>query len=383
MQYSALRMVVDWTIALYMIVPALAIGIYHYRAWMIEEPEWLASAPPFAFWAALALIVCTGQIRWFLEEADALFILQREAWLKNVKLLGALQSLLKSAVSLAVFLAAVFPLLHREKLFQPEGVFELELYVLLFVLMAASKWFLMAVKSYTNVPHFIVRGAVKTSTSLLGFILFFLTLRGLHAGMLTPQHVIVVIVSILILTLLLIYHRASRRNYFTADVEVDQHLKMKIAALVLAQTIRKKNRWRLRRPWLFRRSKPFFTEREPESIIAEIGIKAFYRDSHKRNLYLRFISIGCAAITLTPIWFKPIAWPLLHVFLSSVINRHMKDLVSSDFSEFLLNKQTMEDVYFRSHKLISKWIHVPAFSVFCAVFLLSLFFYSLQQIFQV
>lgn len=369
-QIGVIRTVVDWTVALYVIVPSLLIGIFQYRTWLVVPPDWLEQIPLGLFAVLFAVIASSGQIRSYLDEADSLFLLQNDRLMKSIKLLGAVQSVGKWMLILAALLLLFLPLLRYEMFFSA------------FIFIAAYQSLTMAVKSYTNGAVRWRRIALKVMTYALSISLFLYVVWAVHFGWMINLQLTILSCCLFVLAGLLIYYRAAKRRYFTVDVEVDQQLKTKLAALILAQSMPQKGT-KLRKPWLFRHSKRLITPRTPVNIYGEIAIKSFYRDPNKRNLYLSTLGIGSTAIVLTPLMLKPLVMALLHLYFLPVINKHMTDLQRSDFSEGLLNRRLNEDLLFRCRGIFSKWIHIPAFSLFSGVFLLSLFFISVLRLFQV
>src|SRR5690625_2520566 len=120
-QIGVIRTVVDWTVALYVIVPSLLIGIFQYRTWLVVPPDWLEQIPLGLFAVLFAVIASSGQIRSYLDEADSLFLLQNDRLMKSIKLLGAVQSVGKWMLILAALLLLFLPLLRYEMFFSEIG----------------------------------------------------------------------------------------------------------------------------------------------------------------------------------------------------------------------------------------------------------------------
>ncbi|MBM7866023.1 hypothetical protein GTO89_06285 [Heliobacterium gestii] len=94
-QYDIGKTVVDWTVALYILVPALYLLGKAWFSWWSDAPVWLTGAPPVLVQSFLLLFVFTGRIRIFVEEADHLFLLRQPSWFRRILAFGIAYSLVK------------------------------------------------------------------------------------------------------------------------------------------------------------------------------------------------------------------------------------------------------------------------------------------------
>lgn len=96
-QFKVLHAVIDWTVALYIVLPALAFVIYQYVEWTNGNGllyEWSERVEWRWLYAVGILIVCTGSIHTFLLEADQVFLLQKKAIIRQMKQYALVYSLL-------------------------------------------------------------------------------------------------------------------------------------------------------------------------------------------------------------------------------------------------------------------------------------------------
>ena len=87
-QWKVWRTALDWTVWLYFIVPGLWLGggtyleIWHHPAsWLTGMPLWAGERLPL-------FLIFLGRLRTFTEEADVLFLLQKQTWGRGLKLRG-------------------------------------------------------------------------------------------------------------------------------------------------------------------------------------------------------------------------------------------------------------------------------------------------------
>lgn len=84
LQLRVFRLVIDWTIALYILTPLLLIGLYHYYTWWQDVPSWVLPIP-FELALVLLFLFCwLGRIRLFFQEADLLFLIHDEKWSRGL-----------------------------------------------------------------------------------------------------------------------------------------------------------------------------------------------------------------------------------------------------------------------------------------------------------
>ncbi len=95
-QFRVFSTVVDWTVALYVVIPGLILLVERYAAWWRGEAAWTAEVPSPLLWTAAFLFAWSGPFRLYLEPADQLFMWQRSDWMKTFILCGPLVRLGKA-----------------------------------------------------------------------------------------------------------------------------------------------------------------------------------------------------------------------------------------------------------------------------------------------
>ncbi|MZP30402.1 hypothetical protein GTO91_11830 [Heliobacterium undosum] len=110
-QYDLWKTVVDWTIALYLIIPALLLFADAYRSWWLAPPLWLAGLPAVIPQSLLLLFIFTGRMRIFVEEADHLFLLRQRSWHRRIVALGIFYSLGKELLLTVLLFLLLAPFL--------------------------------------------------------------------------------------------------------------------------------------------------------------------------------------------------------------------------------------------------------------------------------
>lgn len=295
-QYRAWRMAVDWTVALYIVIPALFFGGYQYVLWWQEPPYWLKQVPYFMWRSALFLFTVSGTVRYFVEEADQLFLVQRSDWFRRMMAWGAAYSLGLNLIWTVLLGVLLYPLLT--------GVYGLGLpgTVALFLVIFLFKADVMIVKQLIEIRvsgwrGFLLRLLLLPVAGLLfGVCSMAFSNQGYAAG-----GAVVLVLALALLWLL--PGRLRKKGAFYHDVRREQQEKMKAAGLLLSMggiPAPRKPRLRRKRPLLFPGSGRLFRSRTPENVLAESLIKAVYRNSSKLKLMGYAAAAYSAAVVVCP-----------------------------------------------------------------------------------
>ncbi|WXB83231.1 ABC transporter permease [Bacillus subtilis subsp. subtilis] len=118
-QFKVLHAVIDWTVALYIVLPAIAFVIYQYIDLMNGRGllyEWSEVAEWRWLYAVCVLIMFTGSIRTFLMEADKVFLLQKKEIIYQLKRYALLYSFLATLAKWLLLFFIVLPLISHSVL---------------------------------------------------------------------------------------------------------------------------------------------------------------------------------------------------------------------------------------------------------------------------
>src|SRR5690625_1617183 len=87
-QRKVLDLVFDWTVIVYILLPALIIIAMMYRSTFITLPLWMDVLPVEFILFIAYITVWLGSVRLFVEEADQLFLLQKQSAYEALKRYG-------------------------------------------------------------------------------------------------------------------------------------------------------------------------------------------------------------------------------------------------------------------------------------------------------
>jgi len=304
-QYRVWRSALDWTVWLYILIPGLLFAVGTYRSWWQYPPEWLVGLPdPLAAFPPL-IAALSGGLRVFAEDADVLFLRQRQAWRKGLVGLGIAYSCLVHHV----VIAALF------------GFMTIWLVHMIGITIAQMLWwaaFTAACRTgYAIVKHLIGarwNGWRKYAVLCLAGAIAAAAYLAPTQYFLSSRHTAILQIAAAIAWVALAGAAVGKlraRGTFRHDVLMERKAQLAGTDFLLSQSIERKPRVQLRRPLLFRQSGRLFRRGDAGTVLAEMRIKSFLRKGANIRLWLSFISVSSTAVLLSPAWLSlPVALAL-------------------------------------------------------------------------
>lgn len=83
-RFNIWKIVVDWTVALYIVIPLLFVGGRQYLLLWKNPPAFLNLLPVELLFLLCYLLAWSGSMRVFLREGDQLFLISQERWVKSI-----------------------------------------------------------------------------------------------------------------------------------------------------------------------------------------------------------------------------------------------------------------------------------------------------------
>lgn len=320
-QRSNISSVVDWTIALYIIIPGLLLGIGLYREFVTGPlPAWVQFIPLQGA-AVVVLLLFSGRIMLFLEEADVLFLRQHPAWIKGVMVRGMIYSHLVTALRGLLLTALLLPVLIQAYGLTPPLV------IPFLTLTVIYSWCLSVVSrmiaaSFKGWRHRLWSAALRI-VSLWVFVMV------VTFGMNQPALMWGAAVMLMVLLLQLSRMRLQLHSTFMTDVREDAKVRVQLTEKLLTQAVGKPPSVRSK-PWVFRKSRRLY-KGSAKRRLASAGIKAFLRNPENLQLYLQITVFGLPAVWLPPHVIKLIVLAALLLLMSHWLNTRWAHFVKSDF----------------------------------------------------
>ncbi|MFT4414938.1 ABC transporter permease [Fredinandcohnia humi] len=350
-QWKVFRSVVDWTIFLYIFIPALAFVGYNYYIWWTQTPTWFEGITIQLVLGILYLICWQGRIRTFLEAADQLFFIQKRSLVitlkkqtRNLYVLGYSIGIISILMLLAPFLVHQYSFSFIELLIL--GFYFCSLKALILVIKqylddTRSSWkrnlsyitLFLALGTYSVVSLSLVILAFSYAALLLGMIhtIFFYTLSTKRIHQLTT---------------------------FTNDIYHDKKEKLKYMKFIFffSEYVEKVPEQRKKDPFFYKNSKRIFKQRNPEKALKELYLKVFFRNKGYILQYLQIIGVTTSALlVIPPLWIKLI----FYLGFSIIIRVWLRVIYKKTLSNHFITMIRKDDIV----RIQTEGMIVNAFSI--------------------
>lgn len=308
-QYQVWRTVIDWTVALYLIVPSLAILIDRYLAWWKEEPSWLSPLPPSSLVGMAFLLVWLGSLRLYIEPADQLFLLQRTEWMRRFLRTGLLFAWIKQALESLWITVLLWPLFRQKMDVSFPAV------VAWWIWIWQAKACVALVKRRLTVME---RPFLKRVWTVLFFIaagIGFVTVG--YEGIDNPAVLFTAATILLGCWMIWMRMRVREQGTWLQDMAYEQTQRLKWASFIMGKSgvLNRPSYWVKKRPWLFPRSGRIFRKQTAAHVLAEAVIKSFFRNGQQLIQYGQLVGVCTMAVVVSPFWLRWGLWLLFSLLL--------------------------------------------------------------------
>lgn len=293
-QLGVWRTAIDWTVALYLVIPGLILAGYEVWSWWQALPAWAEALPAIYLYSPLVGFVVSGTLRCYYEEADQLFLFQHRSWMRTLLVGGMLYTVGVRCLGLAAAALIVAPLVHAGiGLSVPAAI---RIYVT--AVLANVLFMLVKQMPFWDRPGWF-SGLRRTMVLAVGGMLFY--------GIAHLSAVNAMVWSLLLFGLVLalgvaLRARLNRKGSLMQDIRREQRARLKWVALLLsladADVAQPRNP--RRRPWWFRNSGRLFRKADQRYILAESIVKASLRNRQKWNIYGSVLAAYAFALLAVP-----------------------------------------------------------------------------------
>lgn len=343
-----LKSVVDWTVALYLVVPGAIIGFFLYKDFSTSvQTLWVANVPLIIWIILLLFVTRLPTIRSYLQHADRLFLIQNYKQMMLLKQAGFLWTLAKHLGKMIVFLGLLSPIF-----FKVHHLVLLDLLMILLYLFTASFFnFFIQLQIQSKWQKFCISLVVWLAT-----ISLFL-------------YVPTVMTTLLCLILIIVCMNYYQRHYvlsmkhFEQLAELDQAECYKWQSTIFntAPELRSQYAPKIKKPQLlWKSSQRMF--RQSDYFIEELICKTMLRNVQYKWGYLRFLFSGIGLILAVPGWAKFVLLALLFFTLRFL----MRSIIQQTFEHKIWTIfQVSEDQMQRAiTRLIKGFVDFPMLSIF-------------------
>lgn len=322
-QIAIIRTAADWTVLLYLIIPGgLLGGRLYYGFWNHELPAWSALLPFMIIPSIFVILLSTGGMLLLLQEGDLLFLRQRKIWVTTILRRGIIYSLLMTTMKMIAAFLLLLPFIIRGY-----GLTMTAAMSLLLMTVACS-WCVKLFGHLVRVQrHGWRRWLWQIPATALPCGIYF------RAALLWDTHLLLVwLTAALFVTASIwaIRYRLKLQGTFVNDVREDLKQRMKIASILLRGVLDKPRPTRYK-PWIFRKSQPLLSSKQPESRLSAAAIKALVRNPAHLTLYLQFTGVSMVAIFIVPAVLKWLIFIVLTALLTYWLFSFWSLFISDDY----------------------------------------------------
>lgn len=361
-QWKAVKTVIDWTIWVYLIIPAAIILLASYRSWWMETPEWLLGIPLELTFIVLYLFCWIGSLRTFLEEADQLFLLQNRQCVYGLKKSSLIYSVLLQVLKLFLIMMLFAPLLINHYQFKWSSV------IFIWVFISSAHLLILTVRIWMDqISNILLKGTVH-----FAFFLFFggiIVVGGIEFVQSGFLLLILITSSFQIIIILLLRRFIQRKALEPYFIKLDRKQKLKHVKMILTVTefVPKETTFNRKRPLLFRHSERLFQNRSAENGVSELFIKTFIRNQSNVLSYLQIIGMTTGALfVIPPIWIKALIYIAFVLFLAKWLDSVWMITISKPFFKSIARR---DDATYRAKIKVTKLFLFPAYG-FVGLFLI-------------
>lgn len=109
-KWNTIRSIVDWTIALYFVIPALVFACMYQSSLWHTPPDWVTYIPLPIACTLLFVLTSFGSVRSFLEPGDSLFLIQHPHFLRSIIVRGMWYTFCKVCLLHVIIFAYTLPI---------------------------------------------------------------------------------------------------------------------------------------------------------------------------------------------------------------------------------------------------------------------------------
>ena len=310
-QYQIYKVVLDWTILVYLVLPTAVISGFIYYSWWEAGPRWLQYVSLELFLNLFFFLTLIGHFRTYIKAADSIFLMKNRRLQLRLKQKAIIYSAMKQFLIASILVGAIAPfwLMYFEK-----TVAHLLYFMCFWV---TFKWAFMAVKGeLERIEKGWKSYVVTASLFILSLILWNVCMHVYER----PILLLITIVVHLSITVFCLRRRFTQTSTFMQDVAIEETEKTKITTFIftMADGIEKPERplSNRKRPRLFSSSGRIFKKRTAVNGYVELFMKICVRKVSFIMGTFQIIGWTSAVILLVPpIWIKLLFAVLGYIFL--------------------------------------------------------------------
>jgi ABC-2 type transport system permease protein len=306
------RSIIDWTIALYVVIPAAVFaGMYYSSLWK-TAPKWVTYVPLYVSFTCLFFLTSLGSVRSFLEQGDSLFLIQYPHIMRAIIVRGIWYTCVKGILVNGIAFLYSLPILITGY-----GLTVVQA-VILFLLLVLMSFIQMFLNRYWK-----VRIQHKWEQKLLHFtsigVITLLFGSGVVLLVKLPYALLLYVGLLLVLLRFLIRQELQYERVFFQEAELERAEGLRWTSAVLVGVGHVQKPVQSKKPWLFPRSKRLLKTENRTFRIVEAFLKDYFRTDSNLQFYSLVTMYSEGGIVAAPWWLGSIifAFALFAIFKQS------------------------------------------------------------------
>ncbi|MED0982490.1 ABC transporter permease [Bacillus paramycoides] len=357
-KWKSICSVADWTVALYIIIPALIfMGIYYRSLWMKElsmEETVYFGLGLLAFY----FVTFSRGVRSFFEQADSLFLISYPNHMQRLMKFGMIYTFIRIAITNVIVVFIMLPLLMKSM-----GATIIQI-VLFWIFLTVFRFMLSLLMRFINVcvGKRWVLWIIKNVLFSFGLIFFGISLFFIYKN---PLFSILFIGLAALLIVVLVKEKMHYKNYFFKEVEKEKEESMRwTRGIMQVGGHAAKPSSSNKKPWMFPHSKKILGKKADSRII-ESFLKEFLRTSSALMFYVQIVLISSVSIIVTPRWITAI----ILVFALLAIAHYARDYWNEFTKKMFLHLYCDEGKLLLLRWKINRYLLLPAIIIYGTVIL--------------
>jgi ABC-2 type transport system permease protein len=339
-QWGVLRSVLDWTIVVYLVIPAVIAAPFLYEDfWQNHHLYWSERLPLELLFIIVLLLSATGNFRTYLMEADLLHLIQKKALLNPLKRNGFFLSFFGAFFREFVIFIVFLPLFS--------GVYGLGVQQLIPLYLAACSFRLI----FLTIKKVLAR---TSSISILFILLVLLVTLSVNV-----KPLITGVVSLFVIVVVFNHHLSQITNtnrWFLKEIEIEGRERVRFIKLIMnfSMEVEKVPVNQRNQPLIFGRgSRRIFKKRSKENGVLDLLFKGFLRRNYLMT-YFQITGITVSAIIVLPVWVKWVVFLGFAFFIRFWLKNIFSKMIESSFFEIVpYDKKVSESALLRFKKILS------------------------------
>jgi ABC-2 type transport system permease protein len=283
-----------------------------------------------AYWIPLIIpitvigaVQLSGKLRTFAEPGDGLFLHRMVRWARVLTVMGFAYGALARLVISSLFVGVLAPLLLQVYALSAASIVMVGVYSA----SSACVWMLLKdamMRRWSGWQRTVMQ-FIMASACLYVFV------WTTELGVRTPSWLGLATLLLSAVSGWLLVLRMRARGTFMHEVGVENAAYVASVSWILMETIDKKPVPKLKRPFLFSRSKPLIKHRDDTHRLLDSFVKSVLRRVDLLRPNLIFIGVGIAAVVMTPLFLAGVVWLVLPMLLMGWLQRQWLQWLSEPY----------------------------------------------------